>query len=255
MTLPRLGAVRTCESARKLARRRENGTARILSATVSRAARRRHVSFTVEVDRAVPGCHARPGTVIGVDLGVKTLLTGVDGAGTVISIAGPKPLRSSLRRLRRASRGHSRKVKGSASRRKSAARLARVHAGVANVRANALHKATSGLARRYERVVIEDLNVAGMTRNWSLARAVSDQGFGQARRKLAYKTIWNGGTLITAGHWFPSSRTCSGCGAVRAKLALSERTYPLRALRTGHGPGRERRGEPAQARRQWGRRA
>jgi putative transposase len=96
---------------------------------------------------------------------------------------------------------------------------------VANVRADALHKATSDLASRYETVVAEDLNVAGMVRNRRLARAISDAGLGQARRMLAYKTTWNGGTLVTAGRFYPSSKTCSGCGTVKAKLALSERTY------------------------------
>jgi putative transposase len=225
VTLPRLGTIGTHESTRKLARRLENGTARILSATVSRTAQRWFVSFTVEVDQAVPGRHARPGSVIGVDLGIKTLLTGVDDRGSVVTAEGPRALRSALRRLQRASRAHSRKARGSANRRKHAARLARVHARVANVRADALHKATTALARRYETVVAEDLNVAGMTRNRRLARAICDQGFGTARRMLGYKTAWNGGTLILADRWYPSSKTCSGCGAVKTKLALSERTY------------------------------
>jgi putative transposase len=225
VTLPRLGIIATHESTRKLTRRLENGTARILSATVSRTAQRWFVSFTCEVERAVPVRHARPGSAIGVDLGVKTLLTGADDGGNVVTVDGPRPLRSSLRRLRRAGREHSRKARGSANRRKSAARLARVHARVANIRADALHQATTGLAARYETVVAEDLNVAGMTRNRRLARAVADQGFGQARRMLAYKTAWNGGRLITAGRWFPSSKMCSACGAVKAKLPLSERSY------------------------------
>jgi putative transposase len=225
VTLPRLGAIGTHESTRKLARRLENGTARIMSATVSRTAQRWFVSFTVEVDRAVPGRHARPGSAIGIDLGVKALLTGVDDDGKVITVAGPKALRSSLRRLRRASRAHSRTQRGSASRRRSAARLARIHARVASVRGGALHTVTTDLATRYETVVAEDLNVAGMTRNRRLARAICDQGFGQARRMLGYKTTWRGGQLIIASRWFPSSRTCSGCGTVKAKLALSERTY------------------------------
>jgi putative transposase len=229
VTLPRLGVIRTHESTRKLARRLANETARILSATVSRTAQRWHVSFTVEVDRAVPPRHARPGSAIGIDLGVKSLLTGVDHRGTIIAVPGPRPLRASLRKLRRASRTHSRKTPGSANRRKSAARLARIHARTASIRADALHKATTRLAARYETIVTEDLNVAGMTRNRHLARAVADQGFGIARRMLAYKTTWNGGRLITAGRWFPSSKTCSGCGHVKAKLALSERTY-----RCGH---------------------
>jgi putative transposase len=229
VTLPRLGTIRTHESTRKLARRLENGTARILSATVTRTAQRWYVSFAVEVDRAIPERHPRPGSAIGVDLGVKTLLTGVDDQGRVVTVAGPKSLRSSLRRLRRASRAHSRKAKGSANRRKSAARLARIHARVANVRADALHKATTDLAARYETVVAEDLNVAGMVRNRRLARAISDQGFGEARRMLGYKTAWNGGQLIPADRWFPSSKTCSACGYVKAKLALSERKYVCEA--------------------------
>ena len=225
VTLPRLGTIRTHESTRKLARRLAAGTARIVSATVSRTAGRWFVSFTAEVDRAIPARHARPGSAIGVDLGVATLLTGVDDQGTIVTVPGPKALRSSLRRLRRASRSHSRKTPGSANRRKPAARLARIHARVANVRADALHQATSGLAARYETVVAEDLNVAGMTRNRRLARALADQGFGMARRMLGYKTTWNGGSLLLAGRWFPSSKMCSGCGAVKATLALSERTY------------------------------
>jgi putative transposase len=222
---PGLGEIRTCESARKLARRLENGTARILSATASRTAQRSFVSFTVEAERDIPGRHARPGPAIGIDLGVKTLLTGADDRGAVVGVPGPRPLRAAQRKLRGASRAHSRKQKGSANSRKSAARLARIHARVANVRADALHKATTDLARRYETMVVEDLNVSGMVKNRRLARAVSDQGFGQARRMIEYKAGWNGGQVITADRWFPSSKACSACGTAKAKLSLSMRTF------------------------------
>ena len=225
VTLPRLGVIATHESTRTLADRHEDGSARILSATVSRTAQRWFVSFTVEEDRQIPARHARPGSAVGIDLGVKSLLTCVDDAGYAITLPGPKPLRAGLRRLRQTSRAHSRKRPGSARRRESAARLARLHARIANVRADALHKATTMLAARYETVVIEDLNVAGMTRNRRLARAIADQGFGAARQMLAYKTAWRGGTLVTADRFYPSSKTCSGCGTVKAKLGLSERTY------------------------------
>ena len=89
VTLPRLGTIRTHESTRKLARRLEAGSARILSVTVSRTAQRWFVSFTVEVERAdAPEPHARPGSAIGIDLGVTTLLTGVDDAGNVVTVPG-----------------------------------------------------------------------------------------------------------------------------------------------------------------------
>jgi putative transposase len=225
VTLPRIGMIRTHESTVKLARKIEDGTARVLSVTVSRTAQRWFASFTVEVERDQPECHARPGSAVGVDLGVKALLTGADDRGRLIEIAGPKPLRSSLRKLRRANRALSRRAKASANRRKSAARLARIHAKAANVRADALHKATTRLAGWYETVVVEDLNVTGMIANRKLARAVSDQGFGAARRMLAYKTARGGGTLIVADRWYPSSKTCSGCGSVKAKLTLADRVY------------------------------
>jgi putative transposase len=225
--LPRLGMLKTHEPTVKLARKIGDGTARILSATVSRTAQRWFVSFTVEVDRDMPRRHGRPGSAIGIDLGVKTLLTGVDDRGRLIEVAGPRPLRAGLRRLRRGSRAHSRKRPGSAGRRKSAARLARIHASVASVRTDALHKATTALSARYETVVVEDLNVTGMIANRRLARAVSDQGLGAARDR-----------------WYPSSKKCSGCGSVKAKLTLAERVYQCDACGLVTRPhGRARRVE------------
>lgn len=229
VTLPRLGKITTHESTRKLARRLDNGTARILSATVSRTAERWHVSFQVEVQRTIPSHHPRPGSAIGVDLGVTTLLTGMDDRGRVVTVPGPRALKTSLRRLRRASRAHSRKAQGSANRRRATARLARVHSRVANVRSDALHQATSSLAARYQTIVVEDLNVTGMLANRRLARAVADQGFATARRMLGYKSMWNGGWLITADRWYPSSKTCSECGWRKPSLRLSERTFRCNA--------------------------
>ena len=87
-------------------------------------------------------------------------------------------------------------------------------------------------SRHTETIVTEDLNVAGMTRNRRLARAVSDQGFGQARQMLGYKTTWNGGTLIVADRWFPSSKTCSDRGG-KSHAAPVRAHLPLRPLRPG----------------------
>ncbi|MBD2899010.1 hypothetical protein amrb99_79870 [Actinomadura sp. RB99] len=229
VTLPRLGTIATHESTRKLARRLENGTARILSATVSRTAHRWYVSFTVQVDRSVTERHVRPGSAVGVDLGVKTLLIAVDDEGAVLEVDGPKALRAGLRRLQRLSKAHSRKQHGSANRTKAAQRLARRHARIADIRADALHKATTHLAAWYETVVVEDLNVTGMVANRRLARAVADQGFGAVRRMLEYKTVWRGGRLLVADRWFPSSKTCSGCGRRKPSLSLSERTFRCEA--------------------------
>ena len=80
--------------------------------------------------------------------------------------------------------------------------------------------------------MVEDLHVAGMVANRRLARHVADASFAQIRRQLEYKTAWHGGTLIVADRWFASSKTCSICGAVKAKLALCERRYVCEACGT-----------------------
>ena len=74
-------------------------------------------------------------------------------------------------------------------------------------------------------IAAEDLNVAGLVQNRRLARAIAAQGFGTAVRQLSYKTIWRCGQLIKANRFYPSSKTCSDCGAVKAKLVLSERKF------------------------------
>ena len=90
---------------------------------------------------------------------------------------------------------------------------------------NSIHQLTSVLAAEYGMVVVEDLNVAGMVKNRRLARRVSDAGFGEIRRQVTYKTRWNGGTTTVADRWYPSSKTCSGCGVVKAKLPLHVRVF------------------------------
>ncbi|MBI3687045.1 MAG: IS200/IS605 family element transposase accessory protein TnpB [Actinobacteria bacterium] len=228
ITLPRLGRLKVHESTRKLVRRIEAGTARVMSATVRCDGGRWHVAFCVEVDRA-ERTPIRPGATVGVDVGIKALA--VLSTGQVVP--NPRHLDTAGRRLRHAARtasrrqGPNRRTGQRASGRWAVTqrRLARVHARVANLRRDGLHKLTTGLAREYGTVVVEDLNVAGMVRNRRLARHIADAGFAELRRRLAYKTEWNGGILVVADRWFPSSKTCSACGAVKAKLTLAERTY------------------------------
>lgn len=228
VVLPRLGRLRLHESARKLARRLDAGTARILSATVRRSWPRWFVSFTCEVQPAERR-PARLGARVGADVGVKHLA--VLSTGEVVP--NPRHLDTALLRLRRLGRAASRKVgpdrrtgqRASNRWRRAQSRLSRTHARVANLRRDGLHKFTTRLAATYATVVVEDLKVAGMLRNRRLARHNADAGFAELRRQLNYKTQWSGGQLVVADRWYPSSKTCSGCGAVKAKLALSERTY------------------------------
>ncbi|MEV0132792.1 RNA-guided endonuclease TnpB family protein [Dactylosporangium sp. NPDC050688] len=186
------------------------------------------MAFTVEVERAdrVP---ARPASVVGVDVGVSHLAV----LSTGELVPNPRHLEAAQACLRRLGRALARKqgpdprTKQQPSKRwrRAAARLGRAHARVGNQRRDGLHKLTTRLAAEHGTIVVEDLNVAGMFANRRLARRIADAGFGQIRRQLAYKTVWHGGRLVVADRWYPSSKTCSACGAVRAKLALAERIY------------------------------
>ncbi|HET8658067.1 MAG TPA: IS607 family element RNA-guided endonuclease TnpB [Micromonosporaceae bacterium] len=228
VVLPRLGRLKLYESARKLARRTETGTARILSATVRRGGGRWHVAFCVEVERA-DRTPSHPAATVGVDVGLRRLAV----LSTGELIPNPRHVEGATRRLRRLARRMSRRVGPDRRARRdpsnrwqrAANALRRAHTRVANLRRDGLHKLTTRLAREYGTVVVEDLNVAGMLRNRRLARHIADAGFAELRRQLAYKTAWNGGRLIVADRWYTSSKTCSGCGTVKTKLALAERTY------------------------------
>jgi len=232
VVLPRLGRLKLHESARKLARRIEAGTARIMSATVRRDGGRWFVSFTAEVDRA-DRAPARPQSVVGVDVGIKHLA--VLSTGELVD--NPRHLTAARSRLRALGRSLSRKTgpdrrigrRPSKRWERAAAGLGRAHARVGNLRRDGLHKLTTRLAREHGTVVVEDLNVTGMLANRKLARHIADAGFAEIRRQLDYKTTWNGGRMLVADRFYPSSKTCSGCGTVKTKLALSEREYQCEA--------------------------
>jgi putative transposase len=93
-------------------------------------------------------------------------------------------------------------------------RLSRLHARMANIRQDAAHKLTTGLTRRFETIVIEDLNVSGMAKNRSLAGAVLDCGFHEIRRQLEYKAAMGGGRIVIADRFYPSTQICSCCGSI-----------------------------------------
>jgi putative transposase len=240
VTLPRLGTIRTHESTRKLQRRLADGRARILSATVSRECGGRwFVPFQVEVQRG-RGQVARPGTVAGVDLGIKHLAVLADSTGAVSFEPNPQHLQRAQAALRRANRTPARRQGPvlfdpgtgkkayrvpSANWLEAKTALGKAHARVRHLREDSLHQLTTRIAGTYGTVVVEDLNVAGMPENGSLARHVADAGFGTIRRQLAYKTGWTGGQLVVADRWYPSSKTCPACTTVKTKLSLHDRVF------------------------------
>ena len=225
--LPRLGRIKLHE---RVGARLDG--ARILAATVRFERARWFVSFTVEQDVVHPAA-LEPGAVVGVDLGIKTLAV----LSTGETIENPRHLATAQRKVRRLARtvsrrsGPDRRTRQEPSNRwrRASAALGRATGQVADRRRDALHKTTTDLVRQFGTIVVEDLHVAGMVKNRRLARAIADAGFGEFRRQVEYKSAWSGGRVVVADRWFASSKTCSGCGTVRAKLLLSERTYVCEA--------------------------
>lgn len=211
--IPNLGWVRMRETLRF--------AGKIMSATVSRVADRWFVSIAVDTPDSSHLPQAENQGEVGVDLGVSALAT----LSTGESIPGPKPHKALLDRLRRLSRSLSRKQNGSANRRKAKAKLAKLHARIAAIRADALHKLTTDLTRCFHTIGIEDLNVRGMVRNRHLARAIADMGFFEFRRQLEYKAAMRGGAVVVADRFYASSKTCSACGHKLDELPLAVREW------------------------------
>lgn len=237
LRMPRLGSIRLHESGKRLARTLARGGL-VQSVTVARGGHRWYASVLVAetCQPAGPTRRQQQAGTVGVDLGT----THLAALSTGETLANPRHLRQARTRLTQAQRALSRTRKGSHRRRKALARLARVHHQVAEQRAAWLHQITKRLAAEWATVAIEDLNVAGMTssargtrqapgRNVrakaGLNRSILDASPGEFRRQLAYKTSWYGSQLAVCDRWFPSSKTCSACGAVKAKLPLSERVF------------------------------
>ncbi len=222
--LPRLGAIRLKEEPQV--------QGRILSATVSREADRWCVSLTVEME--LPDPVPVEGPAVGVDVGLHHFATVVGDDGAVAKIQAPRPLERSLRLLRRRQRQHGRKQRGSKNRKKSAVRLARLHRRVRNIRRDFLHQLTTHLAKTKSVIVVEDLNVGRLLQNPRLARHISDSGWGEFRRMLAYKCTWYGSRLVVANRYYPSSKTCSACGHVLEALPLDVREWDCSVCGTHH---------------------
>jgi putative transposase len=238
----RLGPVRSKERLTKLVRLlATDPRARIVRATVVRGARSWFISFQVErspKQRSV----RRPQAAVGVDLGLRRRATLSTGA----TLENLRPLEAALRRLRRMQRRLERQRRAAnpgnylpdgrvrpgskqwlSSRRmaRTRERIRRLHERAANLRREQAHELTSLLTREFGVIGVESLNVAGMLRGRRLARQISDAGFGLILAQLAYKVSWSGSLLVAAERFYPSSKTCSQCGRVKAKLGHGEEVF------------------------------
>ena len=197
----------------------------INSVTVSKTAGRWFASVQCDVEISEP---SKPETVLGVDVGIKTLATCSNGE----IFENPKHLRKAKKKFAHAQKNLARKKfdtgtkKSSKNRDKAKLKVQKIHFDIVNKRKDAIHKMTSELVRTKPRYfALEDLNVSGMMKNHCLAGAIADASFSEIKRQTDYKTSWYGGEILDVGRFFPSSKMCCECGCLNENLTLEDRIY------------------------------
>jgi putative transposase len=229
LRLPKFGPVKLFGPTRKVRRMIDAGRFHVYSATLTQRAGRWTVSLTgvaAELHQAERSRANRHTVPVGVDRGIASLCVAADANGIHLkSFEGVKTLREAHATLKAANQALARTTPGSKGRQRARDRLAKTHRKVVNTRRHLVHEASKALVTRAQVLALEDLNVAGMVKNRRLAKSISDAAMGELSRQILYKAKWHGVEVRVVDRFFPSSKTCSGCGEVKGELNLSERTY------------------------------
>lgn len=201
---------------------------RIVSATVTQGCDGRYsVSIIIDHPDLMPDRKINPDElkVVGLDMSLTRFAVSSDGEDDDTRAKYIRQYRRNEKKIARLNRRMHRRVKGSSNRDKARVRLARQHAYVANCRKDFVCKQALHFARKYDVVVLEDINLRAMARSLNLGKSVMDLGFGEFRTRLQWKCNEYGSYLVKADKWFPSSKTCSCCGHVNKGLQLSDREW------------------------------
>ena len=158
---------------------------------------------------------------VGLDLGLKSMVVTSDG----YTYGNPKFFAKDEKKLAQAQRRQTRKKKGSKNRAKARHKVAKIHAKIADRRRDYQHKLSTQIIRENQIVCVESLQVKNMVQNHSLAKAISDVGWGEFVRQLEYKAKWYGRTLVRIDKFYPSSKRCFDCGHVLDTLSLDVRVW------------------------------
>ena len=170
-------------------------------------------------DESESGIKSTTGKIAGFDFGLKTFLTGSDGT----SIDSPQFLKQSLNAIKKASRNHSKKQKGSHNRERARKNLVRKYEDVCNRRSDWFWKIAQKLTDKFDVLCFETLNLKGMQRLWG--RKISDLAFGEFLQILEWVAKKKKKQVVYIDQWYPSSKTCSHCGHILEKLDLSVRQW------------------------------
>jgi len=158
--------------------------------------------------------------IVGCDVGLKEFATLSNG--TIIS--NPKHIKKYEKKLVKEQRKLSKKKKGSKNRFKQRLKVRKIQNKIRNVRRDFLHKTSNSIAKNYDGICLEDLNIKGMMKNHYLAKSISDVSWSEFNRQLEYKCKWNFKHYIKIGRFEPTSKKCSNCGCIQ-EMPLSKRIF------------------------------
>ncbi|NES69855.1 MAG: IS200/IS605 family element transposase accessory protein TnpB, partial [Okeania sp. SIO2D1] len=184
-------------------------------------------SFVVETN---PEFLPKTENSIGIDLGISTFATLSNGD----KIVAPKPLKQNLKKLAKFKRKFARTEKGSKRREKARLRVAKLHGKIKDIRTDFLHKLSTDLVKKYDTIVLEDLNVSGMIKNRKLAKAISDLGWRQFRTLTKAKCEKYSREFRVINRWEPTSQKCHCCGFKGGKKELNVREWTCLNCGTFH---------------------
>ena len=159
--------------------------------------------------------------IVGLDFAMSELFVSSDNQRADY----PRFFRKLEAKLAKAQRELSRKVKFSSNWNKAKLKVAKIHNLIKNSRKDFLHKLSTELVTKYNAIILEDLNMKGMSQALNFSKSVADNGWGIFTTMLQYKSMFLGKQVIKIDKWFPSSKTCSFCGAIKTELPLSSRVY------------------------------
>lgn len=194
---------------------------KIKSATISQEPNGAfYVSILTEFEKDIKEVPS-DNNIVGLDFSMKELFVSSDNQRADY----PRFFRKLETKLAKAQRELSRKVKFSSNWNKAKLKVAKIHQSIKNSRKDFLHKLSKELVTKYNAIIIEDLNMKGMSGALNFGKSVADNGWGMFTTMLQYKAMFLGKQVIKIDKWFPSSKTCSCCGNIKDSLSLGERVY------------------------------
>lgn len=195
---------------------------KIKSATIEKTSSGKYyVSILVEFEKEIPNFQLDKTKALGLDYASHSFY--VDSQGKEANY--PKFYRNAQTVLSKEQRKLSLMKYRSHNYEKQRIRVAKIQEHIANQRKDWLHKLSFELAKLYDYICVEDINMQNMAESLKLGKSTNDNGFGMFRTFLAYKLIERGKQLVKIDKWFPSSKTCRFCGCVNTNLKLSDRVW------------------------------